>query len=297
MKNILDQAKDYINRPRLGQYITDAMGKGIKSPIPETTKEKLDKLGERAAGSVQDFKDNAYLQAKAIDIIASTGASFGGYRDTYEDKKKKAREFLQSIGLIEKPIISPVPDVVEVKRFDEDGKPISSPTSTPTPTPTQSVYVNAIRQGLEAHKADPAVLRLSSTFADLQSKYKLPDPYLVPILSIMETGAGRWFYGYDAKTPEEQAAMREKFKNNPYNWGIVSNPNGLPGTMKDVTEKVFSGIAQRMPQYQDYLKSGNVADLFKIYTPSSDPRNPKVQELVQRYNSIREAFIKAERSG
>lgn len=175
-----------------------------------------------------------------------------------------------------------------------DSLKMQSITPTPTPTVDEEAYVNAIKQGLSAHKADPQVIALAQKYAELQKRYNIPDKYLIPIMAIMETGGGRWFKGYDAPTEEQRAAEYEKWKNNPYNWGIASNSAGVPGTIEDITEKVYSGIAGRVPAYQDYMKSGDMADFFKHYTPETDPRNPTQAQLIERYKKIRKAFEEAE---
>lgn len=111
----------------------------------------------------------------------------------------------------------------------------------------------------------------------VQAGQGLPDPLAPVILAIMETGGGQ----------------KMASENNLYNLGpgieypdmgtaiVGGGPNDQRG---------FKGVING-PIYADYRQSGDIKDLFKHFTPDSDPNNPKMGELVGRYNQIREYFL------
>lgn len=142
--------------------------------------------------------------------------------------------------------------------------PTPLPTNRPNPTPPPAEYY---RRGFE--KFGAPVASNADAYVSAQQQYPLSDPYMLAILSLMETGGGQHM----------------KYKNNPLNWGMQDLPS-IPYTV----EHASSGIGGRMPYYKDYLNSGDISDFFKVYTPESDPSNPRNSELVDRYNKLRAYF-------
>jgi len=139
---------------------------------------------------------------------------------------------------------------------------------TPTPSPKASeITEEGFRKGFE--KYDAPVATASAQFVEAANKYTLPDPYTPAVLAIMETSGGK----------------NQRFKNNPFNWGMQDMPS-----LDYAIDRIYSGISERFPYYKDYLESGSLEELFKYYTPSGDPSNPRTSELIERYEEIRKYF-------
>lgn len=151
--------------------------------------------------------------------------------------------------------------------------PEAQPTVAPTVTPTPTPFANeeAFRRGFEEYGSPLATA--SAKFAEAANKYKLPDPYSIPTLMLMETSGGK----------------NQKFKNNPANWGMQDMPS-----LDYLIDRIYSGIAGRMPYYKDYLASGDPADLLSVFTPSGVHNNPNLNTLLRRYTSLRGYFPQRE---
>lgn len=124
-------------RDRMLDYVLDAVKKKVTSPVPEDPAKAVELRNKRMAGSFEDLKDNAYLQAKATEII--TGPVRKVAANVYEDKKKQARAFLTSVidnakAGMQKKIDEMFPPTTI--RYNFKGEPVNAPTATPTPTTT-----------------------------------------------------------------------------------------------------------------------------------------------------------------
>jgi len=146
-----------------------------------------------------------------------------------------------------------------------EAKPLQvSAQPTPTPPPAQ-----AFTQGFNNYGSVPAA-NYANEFAASAAANPLPDPYLPAVLAIMETGGGR----------------NMAYENNLTNWGMQDMPS-----IPYMIDRMYSGIGSRFPYYQDYMKSGNLQDFFNSYTPPGPEHgNPTMDELLQRYNAIRQLF-------
>lgn len=137
-------------------------------------------------------------------------------------------------------------------------------TPTPTPPPAQ-----AFEQGFNAYGNIP-LTDYANEFQQAAQNSPLPDPYLPAVLGIMETSGGQ----------------NMKYANNPFNWGM-QDMESIPY----VIDRIYSGIGGRMPYYKNYLESGNLEDFFNSYTPPGPEHgNPSMEELLQRYQKIRDLF-------
>ena len=141
-----------------------------------------------------------------------------------------------------------------------------APTPTSTPTPTPVPLFDRFKKGFEGYGSDLATA--SAQFAQSAKDNPLPDPFLPAVLSFMETSGGK----------------KQKFANNPFNWGMQDMPS-----LEYAIDRIYSGIAKRFPYYKDYLKTGDLRDFFKRYTPEG-PSNPTPDELIERYGSLRKRF-------
>lgn len=148
----------------------------------------------------------------------------------------------------------------------------------PTPTPTPDPLKQRIDQGMQNFSVPPPpVATLSGQLAE--AGQQLPDPLLPAILSLMETGG---------LNPSQTQTLNNMFNIGPgINYpqpetailgGGSNNQQGLLGTLLN------SGY------YDGYLQSGDLRDFFRHFTPSSDPRNPNQDQLIQRYNMLQSLF-------
>lgn len=141
---------------------------------------------------------------------------------------------------------------------------INIPTPTPTPQPRPSTQ--DFRAGFEEYGSPLATA--SGQFANAAQQYSLPDPYLPAVLALLETSGG----------------LNQRFANNPFNWGMQDMPS-----LDYAIDRIYSGIGGRMPYYQNYLQSGNIADFLPVYTPPGGA-NPELDELIARYEALRALF-------
>lgn len=141
---------------------------------------------------------------------------------------------------------------------------IPTPTATPTPTPD---VLGAINKGFQEYGGnDLPVATLSGTFKTAAEQNNL-DPYLLPAVSILETGGGK----------------KQAFNNNPINWGIYE-PSFQPKTPAETINKAASGVGtgRAFPVYEDYRQSGNVKDFVNHYAPPSENDSARYMENLQR---------------
>lgn len=148
-----------------------------------------------------------------------------------------------------------------------------TPTPTANPTPTPDV-LGAITKGFNewGGKAVPAAT-LAGTFKTAAEKNKI-DPYLLPAVSILETGGGK----------------KQSFNNNPINWGIYEE-SFKPKTPAETINKAASGIGtgRAFPYYEDYRQSKNVKDFASHYAP---PNENDTTRYVNNLNKLMEMFRK-----
>lgn len=144
-----------------------------------------------------------------------------------------------------------------------------------------------IKRGLIASGfGDAPIATLSAELARAGSQMTgKADPYLPTVISLMESR------GLQDQKP--------KSAGNPYNimLGGLVDYEGNPGMAieggvdkKGIKRRGFSGLMRQGGLYQDYLDTGDVSKFFNRFTPSSDPLNPSNEELVRRYNTLREYF-------
>lgn len=161
-----------------------------------------------------------------------------------------------------KGFISPIPTPAPTPPQTPTPMPTPTPTPTPMGTPGQEVFT----RGFEGYGSPLATA--SGQFAQSAAQNPLPDPLLPAIIALMESSGGR----------------NQTFANNPFNWGMQPMPD-----LNTAIDRIYSGIGGRTPYYEDYLQSGDLSDFFNVYTPPS-PANPPLEELINRYNLLRELF-------
>jgi hypothetical protein len=170
--------------------------------------------------------------------------------------------------------------------FGPTPTPTATPTPTPTPTPTQSQFAQLIQNGIKKFGANAPMATLSAELASVgQGMGGKSDPLLPTIVGLMESG------GLQAPVQQQKA--------NPFNImnnGQVVDYNGLPqvavtgGTAGGIPRQGFAGT-MKSPVYADYLKSGSLSDFFNHFTPPNDPRNPSNEELIRRYNDLKQRYF------
>jgi hypothetical protein len=152
-------------------------------------------------------------------------------------------------------------------------EPVASPTPT-TPAPMSiDAIAEAIKTGLnnygERSGQENPLATVSAQLASAGSQNNLPDPYLLPTINLKETSGSKFL----------------KNKNNYFNYGDWGN--------NDITQsinQVAKSLGKPEGLYKDYLKTGDMADFFKVYTPTQDPLNPSYQEQIRQFNQLRKYF-------
>lgn len=144
-----------------------------------------------------------------------------------------------------------------------------------------------IESGLAA-RGNPPISQAISDFAEAGSM--LPanmNPLLPVIASLMETGGGKYM---------------PKNSPNPYNTFNISSPSrggwaqyndyrsSLFGNNPDENVNFYDQMVEGSP-YSTYRNTGKLSDLFRTYTPESDPSNPRNYELIDRYNMILDSLM------
>lgn len=208
-----------------------------------------------------------------------------------------------------------MPKTSKTWEFTNPNMATPTPMPTPTPTATPRVYpqdltqppadyqpytpktkledvprdVNQlneiIKSGL-AKRNNPPIATASADFAEAGSK--LPEnmnPLLPVIMSIIETGGG-------LHMPDESS----------YNtFNLLSPSRGgwaryndfrssLFGNKPEETVNFYDQMVEGSP-YEPFRQSGDLSDLFRTYTPESDPSNPRNYELIDRYNMILDSLM------
>jgi hypothetical protein len=153
------------------------------------------------------------------------------------------------------------------------------PTPTPTETPVTAeptpidIIAEAIKNGLnnygEKSNYENPLATMSAKLASAGQQNNLPDPYLLPTINLKETTGSKFM----------------KNKNNYFNYGDWEN-NDIGQSI----DQVSKSIGKPDGLYKDYLQSGDMADFFKVYTPTQDPLNPSYQEQIRQFNQLRKYF-------
>jgi hypothetical protein len=129
----------------------------------------------------------------------------------------------------------------------------------------------------------PNAATLSAQFA--QAGKDLPDPYLPAILALKETRGGT---GYMADKNNLMNIQYGGINNSPYE---TPQDNIVGGD----GHKGFVGLIHN-GMYDKYLKSGDLHDFFKVYTPTYDNNgkqiNAPIDEQIKEYNDLRSHFMK-----
>lgn len=209
------------------------------------------------------------------DLVSRLKSFFGGQRRSVEEKSNESPGFLQQILSFgnrfndpkqRPPLVSPLPDPTP-----------APPAPSPTPDPLQQQIERGIANYSQRAGENIPISTLSGQLA--QTSRRLPDtidPLLATILSIIETGGGR----------------NMAYQNNLTNIGTNSYPSPevalLGGGEED--QLGLAGVLGTDPRYGSFRESGNLADLFQYYTPGGVDNNPELDQLLQRYASIRALF-------
>jgi len=162
----------------------------------------------------------------------------------------------------------------------------------PSPTPTHALQnympqqvkgasstslnklTKQIQQGFLNYDPHSPAATLAASFA--RAGQGLPDPYMPAVLALKETSGGK-----NMTHPNNLLNIlyggNSAYEKPEYGIEGGGGHQGFPGVIKN-------------GYYNDYLKSGNLQDFFKHYTPPTDPRNPSLQGSVDQYNGLRRYF-------
>jgi hypothetical protein len=152
--------------------------------------------------------------------------------------------------------------------------------------PSREELEENIKRGLR--RAGFAKAPIATQSAELaQAGEELPeniDQYLPTIISLMESR------GLQDIIPAQ--------KSNPYNIFYPGTQTPVDYGSPDVAilgggpknKYGFMGIMREGGPYQEFRESGKLEDFFRKFTPSSDPNNPSNEELVRRYEKLRQYF-------
>ena len=150
-------------------------------------------------------------------------------------------------------------------------------STEPAPKPAPD-YKKAIEEGFK-HWGDVPASKYADKFVEAINKYPIfkQYPFMLPALSILETSGG-------AKMKQEHNIL---------NWGIHL-PKGYfnPQSPKEVIDKAASGIASRMPYYDQFRKSGDLLDFANVYAPLTDNPETGGHVYAQNLKSVMDEFAK-----
>jgi hypothetical protein len=174
--------------------------------------------------------------------------------------------FADILGLFS-PTVSPLPN--------------SGPSSTQEEN-TPSIYNDAIKKGFE-HWGSPPAATLSATYAQAPQEAEIfkKYPFLLPAQSLAETSGG----------------AKQKFTNNPQNWGIGPQEQGnyTPETPQQNIMDAMSGIGgtrstekgdspdrlRSQSYYDTFRDTGDLQEFVKNYAPPTENNTAKyVQDLL-----------------
>jgi hypothetical protein len=166
-------------------------------------------------------------------------------------------------------------------------KPTIMPTITPmqkkvTPTPIMTVptsdLTNKIKQGFMNYGPSTPAAQYADSFA--KAGQGLPDPLMPAVLALKETSGGH----------------RLSHQNNYMNIGPeIDYPSVQSNLVGGEGKKGFVGVINS-GMYDKYLKSGNLADFFSVYTPTYDKNGKQINDTLEKqisdYNLLRSYFTK-----
>lgn len=184
-------------------------------------------------------------------------------------------------------LLSPIPEreTVEARksRFLNPGGEIGGEIQRQIPQDQTASLEETIRTGLQSSPFSASPLStMSAQLAQAGSQLpKTVDPLLPTIVALMESRG--------LLDPKPRLA------NNPYNimtGGLVNYPSPEVAILGGGPRNQLGllGLLREGGLYQDFRESGNLADFFRRFTPRSDPLNPSTEELLARYQSLRELF-------
>jgi len=219
-----------------------------------------DKMSQKAEQEAQKAQEKAAKDAK--------------YEELHQFKVQKEQlsvieKLMKMLGLNE-------PTVAGASTETKASNEASPATPTATPTPDKAAIAAAIAEGLKAYGAksgfENPLATASARMADQAVNNNLPDPYMPAAMNIMETGGSKH--------------MAQP--NNYFNWGTNAKPD-----INTAIDRMVQGVGNTGDTglYKDYLQSGEMADFFKKYTPSTDPNNPALDTLLGTYTNIRNKYF------
>lgn len=175
---------------------------------------------------------------------------------------KRLAEVMGQVGK-QQELVSPIPQG-QAQAYT------TQPTATPTPSKEDVLYQQLL-EGFGRYGATPSAeaVRVMAQAPQQYPNTFGKNPYLLPAMSIIETGAGK-------------NITRPKNVENPQNllnWGIYADFE--PKNQAESVEKAMTGIGERMPYYQPFRESGNVQDFAKVYAPPSDGNDEYLSKLKQ----------------
>lgn len=144
----------------------------------------------------------------------------------------------------------------------------AEPTPAPIKKPIEELTFEDLLAGYGKYGATPSAQAVK-LMAEAPKRYPVfaKHPKLLPAMSIVETGAGK--YMTRPKGPNPQNLM---------NWGIYTD--FAPTDQAQSVERAISGIGERMPYYQKFRDSGNLEDFVNTYAPASDGNEGYMQKLL-----------------
>lgn len=130
-----------------------------------------------------------------------------------------------------------------------------APTTTP---PVQGLTFDQLLEGYGRYGATPSAQAVK-LMAEAQDRYPVfkENPALLPAMSIVETGAGKYMTRPRGENPQ-----------NLMNWGIYTD--FVPRDQAHSVERAISGIGERMPYYNKFRQTKNLEDFANVYAPAGD---------------------------
>jgi len=146
----------------------------------------------------------------------------------------------------------------------------NQPAATPTPSQEDVLYQQML-EGFGRYGATPSAqaVRVMAQAPERYPNTFGKNPYLLPAMSIVETGAGK-----NITRPKNTESPQ-----NLMNWGITTDFE--PKNQAESVEKAMTGIGERMPYYEAFRQSGNVEDFAHVYAPPSDGNDGYMEKLRQ----------------
>lgn len=210
-----------------------------------------------------------------------------GYKGVWKQQEPDILQRIQQLlGGFSSPQPTSTPTPTPITSSYSTSAPTQSPMPTATPRPSMQGFQDLIGRGLQKSGFGNAPIagyqgNLAEAGRGLSGQ---ADDLLPTIVALMESGGLR--------DPKPQTA------NNPYNIFVpgtqtpVQYPDVGSSMMNEDPNNTLNltGLLRSGGLYQDYLDSGDISKFFGRFTPESDPNNPSNEELVKRYNFLRQYF-------